>query len=236
MGKRRKQPKTYVLGDLHGAYLALIEVLRKVNFDYELDTLVFLGDLADGWGQYIECAEVFLRMKNFIPIIGNHDLYLMDFLKRETPKPQWLPVGGQKTIKVLEKSADAANILQRYFQIAKYYHVIEDQIFCHGGFNHKKTIIDQRKVNFAINRKLFRIAKAYQKQGKKINVKYDISGTTQINEIFIGHNTIRKFKPEQRANLINIDTGCGSKGHLTLMNVKNKSFVQSSKITKLYKM
>ena len=39
-----KKGKTYVLGDLHGGYLALVQVLNLAGFDYENDTLITLGN------------------------------------------------------------------------------------------------------------------------------------------------------------------------------------------------
>ena len=40
----QKKGKTYVLGDIHGGYLALVQVLNLAGFDYENDTLITLGD------------------------------------------------------------------------------------------------------------------------------------------------------------------------------------------------
>jgi len=40
--------KRYVIGDIHGAYKALIQVLNKVGFDYDNDELIGLGDVCDG--------------------------------------------------------------------------------------------------------------------------------------------------------------------------------------------
>jgi serine/threonine protein phosphatase 1 len=235
LGKKRRHPRTYVLGDLHGASKALNEVLRKINFDYEEDELIFLGDLADGWGEFDKCLSTFKKIRNFTPIIGNHDLYLMHFLETETPKSEWIPRGGATTIKTIEKNPDVINDLHQYFEKSKFYHIDDEKIYCHGGFNHKRTIIGQKKLNFAINRQMYKIAKKYEKQKLKFNVKFDDQDSIPIKEIFIGHSTTKKFKPTMWANLINVDTGAGSVGHLTIMDVKRKKYVQSTKVEKLYK-
>lgn len=39
---------TYVLGDIHGAFKALEQVLARSPFEPLEDRLIFLGDVADG--------------------------------------------------------------------------------------------------------------------------------------------------------------------------------------------
>lgn len=224
-----------MIGDLHGAYKALQDLMLRVNFDYEKDKLIFLGDLADGWGEFDKCLKIFSKVENFIPIIGNHDLYLLDFLRKGTPKDEWINRGGDVTLKVIEKNPEAINSLDRYFSKSKYYHIEDGKIFCHGGFNHNRTIKGQKKMKFAINRKLYRTSIKYDKQNLKFDVKYDYDDSLPINEIFIGHSTTKNFRPDFRANLINLDTGAGSVGHLTIMDVNKKSYIQSRKIEKIYK-
>lgn len=223
-----------MLGDLHGAYRALCEVLMKVNFDYERDTLVFIGDLADGWGEFDKCVKKLLTIKNFIPLIGNHDLYLMDFLKKGTPKEEWLSRGGLTTLAVIEKKPQCIEPLKKYFALSKYYHIIEDKLFCHGGFNQRRTITKQKNLTFAINRQLYKTAHKYERQKLKLDIRFDDKKSIELNEVFIGHSTTKKFKPEFKANLINVDTGAGSVGFLTIMDVFRKKYVQSQKVSKLY--
>ena len=40
--------RTFVMGDIHGAYNALLQCLKRSGFDYENDQLIQLGDVADG--------------------------------------------------------------------------------------------------------------------------------------------------------------------------------------------
>ena len=41
--------KTFVVGDIHGAHKALVQVLERSGLDRESDTLIVLGDVVDGW-------------------------------------------------------------------------------------------------------------------------------------------------------------------------------------------
>ena len=71
--------RRFVLGDLHGNYKGLVQVLEKVCFNDEIDCLYFVGDLADG-PQNVECLKRLMKIKNLFPCWGNHDIRLRDYL------------------------------------------------------------------------------------------------------------------------------------------------------------
>ena len=81
--------RTLVLGDIHGAKEALLQVLSLSKFDNELDRLIFLGDVADGWHEVPECVDILLNIKNLICIRGNHDIWLRDWLKSDYDNLMW---------------------------------------------------------------------------------------------------------------------------------------------------
>ena len=66
--------KTYCLGDCHGGYRALVQVLERSEFNKKTDQLIILGDVVDGWPQTVETINELLTIKNIIPIMGNHCL------------------------------------------------------------------------------------------------------------------------------------------------------------------
>ncbi len=65
--------RTFVIGDIHGAYKALVQVLERAGFDYENDKLISLGDVTDGWSETAESIEELMKIKNLVYIKGNHD-------------------------------------------------------------------------------------------------------------------------------------------------------------------
>lgn len=232
-GKPKIKPQRYVLGDLHGAYKALEQVLRKSNFNDEIDSLYFLGDISDGYPEAPEAIERFLKIQNFFPVIGNHDLFLKEF-SEGIINPRWADIGGCQTI--IDFKGFDTSLLKKYFQKANYYYVVDETILCHGGFNHNKTITSQKKLNFCINRKLFELSQVYEKQKLRIKIKYDDHDTLKIKNVIIGHTPTKSKQPEKHSNVLNIDSGCGSTGRLTLMNFDNFKFVQSDLSSKLYKL
>ena len=55
--------KTYIIGDIHGVYDKLINCLQQVNFNYESDTLIQLGDVVDRGPDSYLVVEELLKMK-----------------------------------------------------------------------------------------------------------------------------------------------------------------------------
>lgn len=48
--------RKFVVGDLHGNYLGLMQCLEKVKFNKEEDLLISLGDICDGGRTFINIA------------------------------------------------------------------------------------------------------------------------------------------------------------------------------------
>jgi len=67
--------RTIVVGDIHGCYDELEELLEKVEFG-ETDRVVSVGDLITKGPKNREVLELFMSDKRFSTVIGNHDLAL----------------------------------------------------------------------------------------------------------------------------------------------------------------
>lgn len=67
--------RTIVVGDIHGCYDELEEMLAQVNFG-EADRLVSVGDLVTKGPKSREVLDRFMADPQFFAVIGNHDLAL----------------------------------------------------------------------------------------------------------------------------------------------------------------
>ena len=65
--------RTIVVGDLHGCYDELIELLQSVSFTQE-DRVVCVGDLVTKGPKNREVLDLFMNDARFRTVIGNHDL------------------------------------------------------------------------------------------------------------------------------------------------------------------
>src|SRR6476620_3067239 len=70
MGGRR-----IVVGDLHGCYDELIELLEKIGIGDD-DRVICVGDLITKGPKSKEVLELFMTDARFSTVIGNHDLAL----------------------------------------------------------------------------------------------------------------------------------------------------------------
>ena len=57
------QMTKFVIGDIHGNFKALKEVLTLSGLDYDKDKLIILGDVCDGHNQTKECVDELLKIK-----------------------------------------------------------------------------------------------------------------------------------------------------------------------------
>ncbi len=74
--------QTIVVGDIHGCYDELVELLEKARFAGD-DKLVSVGDLIVKGPKNKEVLDLFSRDARFIAVMGNHDLALLNFWKGE---------------------------------------------------------------------------------------------------------------------------------------------------------
>ena len=69
------ESRTIVVGDIHGCYDELMELMDKVNLG-DRDRVVSVGDLITKVPKSNEVLELFMTDARFSTVIGNHDLAL----------------------------------------------------------------------------------------------------------------------------------------------------------------
>lgn len=225
--------RTYVLGDLHSNYRGLIQLFEKVNFNYNEDKLYFIGDIFDGGAdQANECLNELLKIKHFYPCMGNHDLWVKNWIHTHKANKTWLKSGGVRTIESLYNNVNYLDQLNQYFNKTKYWYNYNNYFICHAGFDTRKSVTSQKEINFAINRSLYQ--KAITSVNKKLKFNYN-NVEFKFNTVVIGHTPTLWHKPDFLPNVINIDTGSANGGKLTLLDLNSLEYFQSEYTKKLYK-
>ncbi|MDT8346758.1 MAG: metallophosphoesterase family protein, partial [Flavobacteriaceae bacterium] len=135
---------TYVIGDIHGGYKALKQLIEKIN-PRPTDQLVFLGDFVDGWSQPVETIEYALRLSNHLNCVfirGNHDDLAQQWMEKNTDNPMWLLSGGLSTVNAYNAvDSSVFNKHLKFFQDLKNYHIdAENRLFVHAGFHNLKGV------------------------------------------------------------------------------------------------
>ena len=229
--------KTYVIGDLHGGYRGLIQCLEKVNFDYENDKLISVGDLCDGWSETHLIFDEVRKIKNFIHVMGNHDEWTLQGLsKPNISSPAWLSQGGAATKKSYESLDEAGkSAFLDLLRDAKPYFIDEsNRLYVHAGYNRGLSIEDPEYTP------------AWEKDSgdlwwerlmwDNLNRGFNLEDP-RYSKVFIGHTpTITKgtSKPMNIGNVWNVDTGAAFFGPVTIMNVDTNEYWQSDYVFTLY--
>ena len=84
--------RTIVVGDIHGCYDELIELLERCSFS-EADRVVAVGDLITKGPKDREVLDLFMTDERFRTVIGNHDLALPVLEKLGLPATIYITTG-----------------------------------------------------------------------------------------------------------------------------------------------
>lgn len=227
---KNKKMKTYVLGDVHGGYKALVQVLDRAGFDYETDRLISLGDIADGWPDVAECFEELLVIKNLVMVRGNHDNWLLNYLRFEEAPQIWTSQGGAHTLLSYAKHPELKVKHRDFLMATPFYFVDENNnLYVHGGIIPGKMPQDIDPEDLMWDRGLWHMAQTQE--------SIHVPG---FNHVYVGHTSIwKKCKiPSTVGNVTFVDTGGGWEGKLSLMEVvgiqKAGKVFQSDLVKKLY--
>ncbi len=234
-------PRTLVIGDIHGSLRALEQLINRVGLSPD-DRLIFLGDYVDGWSQSAQVIDFLIALKkkhNCIFIRGNHDIWCESWLRGETPQKVWLNSGGEATIasySELSHSRRTAHL--EFFQNLYNYYVDEqNRLFIHGGFcSMDGPAKEYHESTFFLDRTLWNMA---------LEKDSYIRGETKLyprqlllfKEIFIGHTPTLNYGievPMQGCNVWNLDTGAAYYGKLSALDADTKQYWQSDTVKQFY--
>ncbi len=212
--------RLFAIGDIHGCFDSLKELVEnKIQLDKN-DKLILLGDYIDRGNKSKEVVDYIIDLQekdyNINPLLGNHELLLLETLEDEKNKPKWIQNGGNETLKSFGISS-IKNTPPKYldfFTNLTNYFSIEDYLFVHAGFNDK--ILNPFQDTYSL---------VWESQVEYLNPL--LAEKTIIH----GHRPITIEYCEKQINktkqVINIDTGCVYKekvgyGKLTAIELYSK--------------
>jgi serine/threonine protein phosphatase 1 len=220
--------KTFVIGDIHGAYKALKQCLEACGFDYAQDHLIVLGDVCDGYPEVHLCIDELLQVKQCTYIMGNHDLWGLEWGETGEKPLIWTTQGGEGTLASYPQGMPQSHI--KFLKKAHFWVVKDKTIFVHGGFSPQVPIEQQDPNDFVWDRDLIFMARDLSQD----NPSHRLG---PYEEIFVGHTPTSNFGktiPLKFCNLWDLDTGAGWGGPLTIMDIETKQYWQSLPTSRLY--
>lgn len=220
--------RVFVIGDIHGAYLALMQCLQRAEFNYIQDTLISLGDVCDGWPETAQCFEELLKMEKLHYVLGNHDYWTLQWAQKGETSEMWLMQGGQATMDSYPRGMPTTH--QGLLSKAHLYLIFENCLFVHAGILPDIPLESQDRDIFLMDRSLCYLA---------LNLKFRNQERQlgPFDEIYLGHTpTIRSgyTEPVNSGNVWMLDTGAAWDGRLTILDIHTKAFFQSDPVPQLY--
>ncbi len=244
--------KTIIIGDIHGSYRSLKDLLVLCNFDNKKDRLICIGDYIDGWNESVKLVDFLIKLQiesnnNHIFIKGNHDKWFLDIMNKDflnfenkelikSKYHYWIKNSGLSTYKSYLSVSKSKREFHRasFFSKLKNYHIENNILFVHAGFDTDKSFYDTiafDEDSLFWNRTLFH--KAMQIWNLKNKRSNNIAFFGGFKKIFIGHTPTCNFginKPILMHNVINIDQGCKIHGSLTGWILETGKYYQTKKI------
>jgi serine/threonine protein phosphatase 1 len=210
--------RTLVIGDIHGCSTAMDLLLRELAPQSD-DTLITLGDYVDRGPDSRGVIDRLLSLQQrtrLVPILGNHEILMLDASHGLVDMDSWLAVGGRQTMASYVGAAPPdfkavpdthwdfiENQCQRFFET-------DSHIFAHAGVNAMLPLADQSDDWLFWRR--FDDAHAH------------FSGKTLI----CGHTAQKAGLPLIKPGAICIDTWAYGEGWLTAMDISTQSFLQAN--------
>lgn len=217
-----------IVGDPHTNYVGVQSILRKSDYNPDTDILIFVGDYIDGFQDENTSAKETIELmislrqnnENVYFIIGNHDLWMLEWIEANDvlPQPLWYYQGGVGTLqnygitervtyKAIEYLIPESHIT--FLEELPGSYIDEDIVVVHGGFSSKYDMMEALHGN--ITHELLWNRTFYKTTHKELLKSYqDIFG----DRIFICGHTPYGPRIEQNPTRILIDGGSKGGGKL----------------------
>jgi serine/threonine protein phosphatase 1 len=206
--------KIYAIGDIHGSFDRLQDMMQKIPIDFAEDSLVFIGDYIDRGPGSVEVVEYLINLKKQVPGIiflkGNHEDMLEKYLDG-SDRFTYLLNGGQNTLDSYLSKTNRTDDFpipadhMEFFKSLRLYYETESYIFVHAGLRPKINLESQKSEDLLWIRDKF------------IYSKYNFG-----KPVVFGHTPLEK--PLVESNKIGIDTGAVYGNALTCVQLPDVQF------------
>ena len=245
--------RTFLVSPIRGALLSFIEAFDKLEFNFNEDLLIFMGDYTGEWAHgpetisYLWGLRARCKVKPLF-LMGKEDYYVKHWLDNGEQHLSWLSSASSNTRRQLS-AADAHKnpIFKRFYNaLIPYFVDNNNNAYVTGGFEHNEGLGNESVTSYLWNYTLWNSALTLHRTYKSGNLgkgskyhKYNtiyIAGsstiiTSKINDLDVEDYT----KPITACNVYNINTGTNSKsGKISIVHVDSGIVRQSEEIGNTY--
>jgi len=200
--------RTIAIGDIHGCYDELIELLEKAELTRE-DRVIAVGDLTVKGPKSREVLELFNQDSRFSSVIGNHDLALVNFWKGEI---QSLKTPQQRTF---DELAESQHLFEFLASLPPYLE-LDSHVIVHAGIRPGVSLSGQALGDLVELRTL-----GPDRTSREGTPWYELYNDEKV--VLFGHWPAPTPRIGRRT--IGLDTGCVYGHQLTAYIVEDKQFI-----------
>ncbi|RWZ87314.1 MAG: hypothetical protein EO766_12375 [Hydrotalea sp. AMD] len=231
----------YIVGDLHGHYDILMELLSRINFNPEVDRLISCGDMIDRGPDSLKCAELIYE-DYFYCTLGNHELMMIQSILKGNSQyhETWIYNGGlwHKAYSKEELTQLAWDIAHKPLIISvgeneNRFNITHAELVAYNHYHELQLIdnswIDDWKFNsgqeddILWGRQIFNAHWSYH-QNKRIFTKRQFH-SNQLSPTYVGHTMTQNSDLIQFQQHIYLDTGISLGNKLSIASpTLNKYF------------
>jgi protein phosphatase len=225
-----------IIGDVHGCYPELVELLQKIGYEItekengEVEVnnphkrkLIFVGDLTDRGPNSVAVLKLVIHVvqhhKGYC-VIGNHDDKLM---RKLMGRKVQINNGLDTTLEELKAEPPQFAIkVRHFFESLPYYIWCDDKklLIAHAGLPEKYHGVESKKVRDLSMYGLTTGKLDEQGMPQRLDWAKDYYGEPLV---IFGHTPVRE--PLIKNSTINIDTGCVFGGKLTVLHYPEMEMV-----------
>ncbi|MDH3349778.1 MAG: metallophosphoesterase [Desulfobulbaceae bacterium] len=210
--------RIFAIGDIHGCYDKLRQLISQLPYRPGRDTLIFMGDYINRGTQSNLVIELIIRLQaegKVYTILGNHEQLLLEYHRRGDASllPYLRQMGIENTLESYGAS-DLRNLRQLTFMPESHraffhnlvpYHETKEYIFVHAGLVNNLSLSEHTHTQFC--------------EGRDFNL---FDNNSREKTIIFGHTPFTT--PLVTPYIIGIDTGAAYGNLLTAVELPARRF------------
>lgn len=208
--------RTISIGDIHGCPAALRALIDEMQPTAD-DTLVLLGDYIDRGPDSRGVIDLVLQLESLhriVPLLGNHELMLLDAVQNPRVIGPWLECGGDATLASYGgRIKDVPEEHLEFVRRCKRYYEVETHFFVHANYAFDVPLDEQPDYLLFWEHLHFHLPRPHE------------NGKIAI----VGHTSQKSGEVLDLRHVACIDTYCHGGGWLTALDVASGQRWQADK-------
>jgi serine/threonine protein phosphatase 1 len=208
--------RTIAIGDIHGCSRALGALIKAIEPAAD-DTLILLGDYVDRGPDSKGAIELLLELESrcrVVPLVGNHELMLLDAVQNSFVLGPWLECGGAATVRSYDgKLSNIPPQHLAFLRRGKRYYETSTHFFVHANYAPDVALDEQPDFLLFWEHLQFHIPAPHE-NGKRA---------------IVGHTAQKSGEILDLGHIVCLDTFCYGGGWLTALEIESGQIWQADR-------